>query len=163
MLPEPEPLVEVLPYLSIDPGAHVYPASQLVQLAEPAVEYFPAGHILEADPEPLVEVLPYWSIDASGHIYPASQFVHVLVVAPSAAEYFPATHFMNVAEVVAPVVLEYVPAGQFVHVAILVAPLVLENVPAGQFMHDVAPSPEYCPEPQMLDADPGPLIDVLPY
>ena len=134
-----------------------------MQVVAPAREYVPIGHIILPEPEPLVEVLPYWSIDASGHIYPASQFVHVLVAAPSTAEYFPAVHFMHVAELVAPVVVEYVPAGQFVHVASLVAPLVLEYVPAGQFVHVPAPSPEYCPEPQMLDADPGPLIDVLPY
>jgi len=96
------------------------------------------------EPEPLVEVAPYLLIDPGAHVYPASQFIHV-------------------AELVAPAVVEYVPAGQFVHVAILVAPIVVENVPAGQFMHDVAPSPEYFPAPQMLDADPVPIVDVLPY
>ena len=146
----------------MEPPGEYFPVAHIV--CTPArVHEYPAGHHLEPDPEPLVEVLPYASIDPSGHIYPALQSIHVLLAAPSSAEYFPATHFMHVAEVVAPAVVEYVPAGHFMHVASLVAPLVLEYVPAGQFMHDVAPSAEYFPEPQMLDADPGPLIDVLPY
>ena len=89
--------------------------------------------------------------------------MHVASVRPGVEPYLPAGHGVQVAALVAPTVVENVPGGHGVHAVESVAPLVLEYVPAGQFAHAVAPGEEYFPEPHILDPDPAPVVEVLPY
>ena len=46
LLPDPEPLVEVLPYRSMDPAGQSYPASQGEHVVASAGEYVPAAHFV---------------------------------------------------------------------------------------------------------------------
>ena len=60
LLPAPEPVAEVLPYGSIDPGGHIYPTAQgPVHAAEvsPDVEPYVPVHGVH-DPDPGVEYVP---------------------------------------------------------------------------------------------------------
>jgi hypothetical protein len=107
---------DVLPYLPPGQGAvqlavgsadvaPYRPAVQSVQVAAPAREYLPAGHITAVA-----------LTDATGHTYPALQLpVHPVVARPDVDPYRPAAQSTHT---LAPV-REYLPAGQIAAVALV--------------------------------------------
>jgi hypothetical protein len=94
-----------------------WPVSQVPVMAEPPVQYDPAGHEVtairpvEAQYVPLPQIA---QLEAPMLIpkYPAAQFVHELVPVVGANE--PATQFKQLKETVAPEVGRYVPLRQLV-------------------------------------------------
>jgi hypothetical protein len=101
----------------------------LVQVVDPAVEYLPAGHIVQL---PFVPTYPALQMHADNEVDPEAevelggQLLHA--VAPMMLEYLLASHKLHA---VAPMMLEYLPASHKLHA---VAPMMLEYCPTGHIV-----------------------------